>query len=131
MKTEKLKEILTWIRSTDLVEVSFREGATNFSLATTDAPPAEVAPLVFPARFTPVCADAVGVFQWNAPGKARTAEEGKPIAQDGVLGLIETAPGKTTPVKAPCAGSVSRVMVESGDAVQYGQPLFFLEPTAA
>ena len=45
-----------------------------------------------------------------------------------LLGQVETAPGKSTPVTAPCAGRVSKVFIEAGAPAEYGQALLFLEP---
>ncbi len=127
MATEQLKDVLDWMRRTDLVEISYRSEGRGFSLSTAENAAQPHYPLPA-ARFTPVCSPAVGLFQWNAPGRARAADEGSPVAEDEVLGLIEVAPGKTTPVKAPCAGKLARVFAESGKAVEYGQPLFFIAP---
>ena len=127
MGTEQVKDVLDWMRRTDLVEVSYREGGRGFSLSTAAAVSEPNYPLPA-ARFTPVCSPAVGIFQWSEPGRARAAEEGAPVAEGDVLGLIESAPGKQVPIKAPCAGKLARVFAEAGKAAEYGQPLFFIAP---
>lgn len=126
MNTESLKDILAWIRTTDLVEVSYEGKAGRFSLASAQgsAPP----PPIAAPRFVPAAAPAVGVFQWNELGKPRQAEEKSNVAEGAVLGVIETTKGKFTPVKSPCAGVLSRILIEAGQAVEYSQPLFFIEP---
>lgn len=129
MNTAEIEQILSWLKGTDLVEVGFRQGAKGFSLATPQAQPEHHYPAAT-SRFAPVCAPAVGIFQWSQPGRPKTAEEGAEIAAGQPLGLIETGKGKSTPVTAPSAGRLSRVMVDSGAAVEYGQPLFFIEPAA-
>ena len=125
MNTEKIQEVLGWLRGTDLVEVQYRSQGVGFSLSTSEgAPP----PVPAPAnRFTPVCSPAVGLFQWSEPGKPRVAEEGRSVEAGQTLGLVETAKDRTTPVKAPTAGRIARVFAEAGAPVEYGQPLFFLE----
>lgn len=127
MNTEELQGVLSWIKTTDLVEISYKNGEKGFTLASAQ-PQAQPSYPVVASRFVPVIAPAVGLFQWNAPGKARTVEEGREVAEGEALGLVEQARGKSSPVKAPCAGRVARVMVEGGAAVEYGQPLLFLEP---
>lgn len=127
MKTDQLRDVLSWIKTTDLVEVSFKQGDDGFSLSSAESPAAHAYP-VAASRFSPVCAPCVGLFQWNAPGKARAHEEGAEVAEGDLLGLIETVKGKGTPVKAPAAGRLARVMIDGGAAVEYGQPLFFIEP---
>ncbi len=52
---------------------------------------------------------------------------GRQVAEGDLLGLIEGG-GAPRPVKAPCAGVVARVFIEDGAAVEFGQPLLFLEP---
>jgi biotin carboxyl carrier protein len=127
MKTEKLQDVLAWIKTTDLVEVSYKSEGEGFTVATAEAAPVPHYPL--PAsRFQPVTSPAVGVFQWAPLGKARRAEENAEVAEGDALGLVETAKGKTTPVTAPCAGRVARVFIEGGAPVEYGQALLFLEP---
>lgn len=124
---DQVQGVLDWMRQTDLVEIRFRRNGRGFSLSSAEAPAQPSYPLPA-ARFTPVCSPAVGVFQWSAPGRARPAEEGAAVAEGDVLGLVETAPGKTAEVKAPCGGKLTRSFAEAGKAVEYGQPLFFLSP---
>ena len=125
MGTEQVKDVLEWMRRTDLVELSYKSKGQGFSLSTAEAISQPDYPIPT-ARFTPVASPAVGVFQWSEPGRARGAEEGAPVSEGDTLGLIETAPGKTTPVKAPCSGKLARVFAEAGKAAEYGQPLFFI-----
>jgi biotin carboxyl carrier protein len=125
--TQEISEVLSWLKSTDLVEVSYRNGAKGFSLATAEPGAAQNYP-VPSNRFTPVCAPAVGVFQWNEPGRARQAEEGAEVADGQRLGLVETGKGKFSEIKSPSNGRLARVMIDGGAPVDFGQPLFFVEP---
>lgn len=125
MKTAELEEVLAWVRSTDLVEVALKEGGRGFSLATAEGQAAPSIPM--PAgRFTPVLSPAIGIFQWSKLGEARRIEEGAALAAGEPVGLVETAPGKSVPV-ASAGGKVARIFVEGGAAVEFGQPLLFLE----
>jgi len=127
MKTEQLQQVMTWIKSTDLVEVSYKSGDAGFSLATHEPVPQPHYPI--PAsRFQAVTSPAVGVFQWSALGKARQAEEGVEVREGDTLGIVDGGRGQTTPVKAPCGGRIARVFAEGGAPVEYGQALLFLEP---
>ncbi len=127
MKTEQLQDVISWIKTTDLVEVSYKAGETGFSFATHESVPEPHYPI--PAsRFQAVTSPAVGLFQWSALGKARRAEEGVEVNEGDTLGLIEIGRGKSAPVKAPCAGRVARVFIEGGAPTEYGQALLFLEP---
>lgn len=121
---DALKAVTDWMRSTDLAEIAYRKNGKGFALT---AAGAEEAAAALPAgRFSPVASEAVGVFQWSAPGRPRTAEEGAEVAAGDVLGVVETASG-SKPVKAPAAGRVAKILVDAGQAVQYGQPILLLE----
>jgi len=125
VKTAELEEVLGWIRTTDLVEVAFKEGGRGFSLATAEGQSTPSFPL--PAsRFTPILSPAIGIFQWSRLGESRRIEEGVTLAAGEAIGIVETAPGKSVPV-ASAAGRVARIFVEAGAAVEFGQPLLFLE----
>ena len=127
MKTDKLQEVISWLKTTDVVELSYKDGAEGFSLST----PESQAQPHYPApqgRYQPVTAPAVGLFQFGAPGKPRKLNEGAELSEGEEIGRVETAPGKSEAVKSPCAGRVARLFVDAGAAVEYGQPLLFLEP---
>ncbi|MBI5629817.1 MAG: hypothetical protein HY921_02905 [Elusimicrobia bacterium] len=126
MKTDHLKEIISWIKTTDLIEVSFKDGAKGFSFSSAGEAQAPHFPIP-PSRYRPVCAPAVGIFQWSELGRARKAEEGAAVSEGDVLGVIEKGKGAVAQVLSPCAGRVARVMVEGGGPVEYGQPLLFIE----
>lgn len=126
MNTESLKAVLAWIKTTDLVEVAYDGKSGKFSLASAEggAPPP---PLAAP-RYVPVSSPVLGVFHWNELGKPKHAEENASVQEGALLGVIETSKGKFTAIKSPCAGVLTRVLVDAGQAVEYSQPLFFLEP---
>ena len=127
MKTSQLQDVLSWIRTTDLVEVAYRDGSAGFSFAVAEpaAPPAYPAPA---CRFQAVTSPAVGLFRASALGKGRRAEEGSAVAEGAVLGLIDAGAGPQTTVKAPCAGRVAKIFIDDGAPAEYGQVLMFLEP---
>lgn len=128
METKKISAVLDWMKTTDLVEVAYKHGADGFALSTTEAPAAVSGGSMPASRFTPVSSETVGVFQWNEPGKARKAEEGSAVAEGDVLAVIVTGSGASKPVKAPFAGRVAKCFADAGQAVEYGRPLFLLEP---
>ncbi|HEX4047941.1 MAG TPA: biotin/lipoyl-containing protein [Elusimicrobiota bacterium] len=130
MDTKKIGAVLDWMKSTDLVEVAFKRGGDGFALATADAPAPIPGGSMPASRFVPVASESVGVFQWSEPGKARKAEEGAEVAQGDVLGVVVSGAGAPAPVKAPCAGRVAKCFADAGEAVEYGRPLFLLEPKA-
>jgi biotin carboxyl carrier protein len=130
MDTTQIRAVLDWMKSTDLVEVAFKNSGHGFALSTSDAPAAISGGSMPASRFVPVAAESVGVFQWAEPGKARKAEEGTDVAAGDVLGVVVSGAGAAAPVKAPCAGRVAKCFADAGQAVEYGRPLFLLEPRA-
>ena len=124
MSEERIESVLSWMRSTDLVEVQYSNGGESIRLRIRDAEaPVEIPP----AALLPVTAPAVGVFRFVPPGQARAADKGSGVRNGAALGLIETG-GKRVDVCAPAAGKIVRVMVEEGQGVEYGRPLFLIEP---
>ncbi|OGS41084.1 MAG: hypothetical protein A2506_01190 [Elusimicrobia bacterium RIFOXYD12_FULL_66_9] len=128
MDSEQLRPVIDWLKTTDLVEVAFRKNGKGFALTTPDSAPRVAEGVLPPSRFLSVAAEGVGVFQWEEPGKARLAEEGSSVAEGAVLGVLVSGSGASKPVKAPAAGRVAKCFAEAGQAVEYGQPLFLLEP---
>jgi biotin carboxyl carrier protein len=130
MDTKKISAVLDWMKATDLVEVAFKRGGDGFALTTADAPAAISGGAMPASRFVPVASESVGVFQWAEPGKARRAEEGVDVAAGDVLAVVVSGSWAAAPVKAPCAGRVAKCFADAGEAVEYGRPLFLLEPRA-
>ena len=102
MDTAQIRDVLDWMKSTDLVEVAFKRSGRGFALSTADAPAAISGGSMPASRFVPVSAESVGVFQWAAPGKARTTEEGSDVAEgaaapDGGLAMRMPRLGPATP----------------------------------
>ncbi|MHB2026360.1 MAG: acetyl-CoA carboxylase biotin carboxyl carrier protein [Elusimicrobiota bacterium] len=127
MNAAELKDALSWIRETDLVEVLFHERGNGFSLSLPTSPSVVPADPDLSGRCRAVCAPAVGIFQWSRPGRARTAEQGAEIKEGQTLGVIESGTGEIAEIKAPSAGRIARVFIEAGAAVDFGRLLFFIE----
>jgi len=128
METAQIQAVLKWMKSTDLVELAFKRGGQGFALSTAEAPAPIPGGSMPASRFTPVSSESVGVFQWNEPGKARKAEEGVEGAAGDLLGVVVSGSGAAAPVKAPVAGRIAKCFADAGEAVEYGRPLFLLEP---
>jgi acetyl-CoA carboxylase biotin carboxyl carrier protein len=108
------------------------------------APPAASSPLAAPAGAasgppgaavvappvtgTPVTSPSVGLF-WRAPspGAPPFVEIGGPIAQGDTLAIVEVMKLMNY-VTAPVSGTVTAVLPENGEAVEYGQVLVTIDP---
>ena len=75
-----------------------------------------------------VTAPMVGtVFVAAEPGATPFVKAGDRVAEGDTLLLIEAM--KTyNPVKAPQAGTITRILVRDGSPVEYGEELMILEP---
>lgn len=73
-----------------------------------------------------VKAPMVGIFyESSAPGKPPFVEIGKAVRKGDVLCIIE-AMKLMNQIEADVSGTVARILVENGDPVEYGQPLFLI-----
>jgi len=70
----------------------------------------------------------VGTF-YRAPSPDADVfvDTGDPVTEDAVVCIIE-AMKVMNEIKAECDGSVKDILVADGEPVEYGQPLFLVEP---
>lgn len=126
METQKIQEILSWMRGTDLLEVAWKAGEEGVELRLEGAQPAQGAPFPVTALL-PVASPGVGLFHFSEPGKPRVAVEGAPVTEGQVLGQLDTG-AAPIPVFAPAAGRLVKILIDEGRAAEYGQPLFLIAP---
>jgi acetyl-CoA carboxylase biotin carboxyl carrier protein len=89
-----------------------------------------VAAAVVPVAPTLVTVEApmVGTFyRASSPTAEPFVQEGDQVKAGQVLCIIE-AMKLMNEIESRAAGRVSKILVENGQAVEYGQPLFLLEP---
>jgi biotin carboxyl carrier protein len=73
-------------------------------------------------RLDALKADLVGIFRFSRP----TPVEGEILEGDRELGYVE-ALGIRNPVHSLGAGRIATIAAADGAAVEYGQPLFFID----
>ncbi|MGG5888215.1 acetyl-CoA carboxylase biotin carboxyl carrier protein [Falsiroseomonas sp. HC035] len=143
---DAIRELAKILRETDLTEIELVEKDSRIRVArqvTVQAVahvPATAAPAAVPAPLAVVSAaeaDAahpglvtspmVGVAYLSPePGAAAFVTLGAKVAQGQTLMLIEAM--KTfNQIRAPRAGTVTRILVEGGSPVEYGEPLMIIE----
>ena len=89
------------------------------------APAAEAAPAAPTGHV--VKSPMVGTFYRSAsPGSKPFAEVGAPIKEGEPICIIE-AMKIMNEIEADMSGTVTKILVENGQAVEYGQPLFIVE----
>jgi len=143
-----IRELAKILRETDLTEIELVESDSRIRVARqitvqamaqvaaapAAAPAALAAPL--PSATAPeaegphpgaVTSPMVGVaYLAPEPGAAPFITTGSRVAQGQTLLLIEAM--KTfNQIRAPKAGTVTRILIESGSPVEYGEPLLVIE----
>ena len=98
-------------------------------LAAAPAPAAAAAPEAAPAKQgTPYTSPMVGTF-YSAPSPDADAfvKPGDRIEEDTTVVCIIEAMKVMNEIKAEQSGEILEVLVENGEAVEFGQPLFLLK----
>ena len=146
MDIRKVKKLIEMLEASEIDEIEIQEGEESVRISRSRAAP-EPAPAVVrsvepprpPAEApAPELADAtepeenivkapmVGIFyESQAPGKPSFVELGQAVKEGDVLCIIE-AMKIMNQVEAERGGVISKIMVENGEPVEYGQPLFII-----
>ena len=156
MDLRKIKKLIDLLEESNLAEIEIKEGEESVRLARTPkgsvamaapviqhmpAAPAPVMPMHGPteaasggvpkaaADLPPghiVRAPMVGTFYASpAPDKPPFVTQGQAVKQGETLGIIE-AMKMFNPIEADVAGTVVKVLVESGQPIEFDQPLFVI-----
>ena len=154
MDIRKVKKLIELLEESGVAEIEIHEGEESVRISRGQASayaPAQVVHQVPPAP-APAAAPAageqtfaaskendepevvgdivkapmVGIFyEATAPGKPSFVELGQAVKKGDVLCIIE-AMKIMNQVESEYNGVVSKIMVENGDPVEYGQPLFVI-----
>ena len=139
---EQVRAIIALAAEADLAEltveseglkVSVKRGAHAPAPARAGANPAHqelAAPDVLQNHFQPITAPMVGTF-YRAPNPDAPpfVEEGDEVHPGQTVCIIE-AMKLFNEIQAEVRGRVSQVLAENGTPVEYGQPLFLIDPSA-
>jgi acetyl-CoA carboxylase biotin carboxyl carrier protein len=104
--------------------------APSSTLAAAPVPQAEAKPVPssIPAGLVAVTAPMVGKFySAPAPSDPPYVEVGSKVVAGATVGLIEVMKVFAS-IKTETAGVIERILVSSGEFVEFGQPLFLLRP---
>jgi acetyl-CoA carboxylase biotin carboxyl carrier protein len=151
MDIRKLRKLIELVQDSDILEVEIREGdamvrltrrSAALAIAPTTAPPASLpATAEQPApptdfaeseeETTPpghrVTSPMVGTFyRAPSPGAKPFVEEGQRVDVGQTLCIIE-AMKMLNQIEADEAGVIAAILVENGQPVEYGQPLFVVQ----
>ena len=148
MDIRKLKKLIELLEGSGLAEIEINEGddsvrISRFSTASPPpavaapvaAPPATVAPVVAtedqvmppPPEGHSMTAPMVGTYySAPAPGAKSFVQVGSEVQVGDVLCIIE-AMKMMNQIEADQSGRVVSILVENGEPVEFGQPLFIIE----
>ncbi len=150
---EKISALLAMMKENDIVELELEEGDFSVALRKQGAfaaamqpmaapmpmmqamPAAAAAPAAAPVPAPAAAADPgvgqikspiVGTFyRAPSPEMAAFVQEGDTVKKDTVVCIIE-AMKIMNEIRAEADGKIEKVLVESGEPVEYGQPLFLI-----
>jgi acetyl-CoA carboxylase biotin carboxyl carrier protein len=155
---DRLQQLVELMEKHDLREVKLKKGEEQWFLrrgpqevlqalpmaaapfmaaSAAAAPPAAAANAAPAASAVPAAANdglvdikspMVGTFyRASSPDDPPFAKEGDKVSPDSVVCLVE-AMKFFNQIKAECSGTIAKVLVKDGDAVEFGQTLFKVKP---
>lgn len=150
MDLRKLKKLIDLVQESGISELEVTEGEEKVRIAkhaaaapaTYYAPPPPAAPAAASAPTSPVPAaegasalpdghvvksPMVGTFyRAGAPGAKPLVEVGQSVSEGDRLCIIE-AMKLMNEIEADASGVIKAILVENGEPVEYGQPLFIID----
>jgi len=148
MDLRKLKTLIELVETSGIAELELQEGEERVRITRTvsqaqtpvmfHAAPAPVAPIAVPAAAAEaalpsapeghaVKSPMVGTFYRSAsPGAPPFVEIGDTVAQGDTLCIVE-AMKLMNEIESDASGTIKAILVENGQAVEFGQPLFIIE----
>jgi acetyl-CoA carboxylase biotin carboxyl carrier protein len=152
----KLKELVRLMTASDLTELDLQDKDEQVTIRRASP---QVAPQVIHAapviHQAPVAAPAAAPAPSAAPAAAPAADEGLVAIESPMVGTYYASPSPDKPpfvsvggqvgpnsvvclveamkifneIKAERSGTIVKVLVQSGQAVEFGQPLFMIKPS--
>jgi acetyl-CoA carboxylase biotin carboxyl carrier protein len=154
MSLDRIRELLKLMKDHDLVELELTEKDFGVKLKKPSAPAAPVVlhaphaahaphpahppaaagahaaakPAGADADLVPIKSPIVGTFyRAPSPDSQPFVQVGGKVVKDTVVCIVE-AMKIMNEIKAGMAGTVEKLLVENGEAVEFGQPLFLVRP---
>ena len=148
MDLRKLKTLIDLVETSGIAELEIQEGEERVRITRASAhapqpmmfhappqlpssPPVAIAPVPEPVAAPveeghAVKSPMVGTFYRSAsPGAAPFVEVGDTVAQGDTLCIVE-AMKLMNEIEADADGTIKAILVENGQAVEFGQPLFLI-----
>ena len=155
MKLDQITELINLMKDNDLTELEIVEGETRIALKRGGAPPVMAAPgargvnginpelpvassaaakeadtAAIPAtpNYLKIVSPIVGsYYPAPSPSAEPFVEVGGKVDEESVVCIIE-AMKVMNEIKSGVKGTIRKILVDNGSAVEFGQPLFLVEP---
>ena len=146
MELDEIKNLIELLQDTDITELLIeREGSKiklkrEKFLSSFEAVPSVVKPdaaevhslknqNVEDAKLATITSPIVGIYySATSPEAPAFVEVGSYVKKGQVLCIVE-AMKLMNEIESDTEGTVAKMLVENGQAVEYGEPLFFIEPS--
>lgn len=147
MDTRKIKALIALLEESDVTEIEIHEGEESVRISrhkqVVAAPAVAAMPAAVPAAPVAVAAAAeaapakhsghevtapmVGTFyRSSSPGAKPFAEIGQQVNEGDTVCIIE-AMKMLNQIESDKSGKIAAILVENGQPIEYGQPLFVIE----
>ena len=145
MDIRKIKKLIEIIEESDIAEFEITEGEESVRISRYSANAVVAAPVVAAPGAAPVVSESqqqpaaddyaghvvkspmVGTFYASAsPGSKVFVNVGQRVSEGETLCIIE-AMKILNQIEAEASGTITKILVENAQAVEYGQPLFVIE----
>ncbi|MCX7108304.1 MAG: acetyl-CoA carboxylase biotin carboxyl carrier protein [Methylococcales bacterium] len=145
MDIRKIKKLIEILEESDIAEIEIKEGEEAIRISRYSAAPAPIAYAQVPSAPAPLLVAAaptvveekitghvvkspmVGTFYRSAsPGTKVFVEVGQSVMAGDTLCIIE-AMKILNQIEADKSGTITKILVENAEPVEYGQPLFIIE----
>ncbi len=148
MDLRKLKTLIDLVAESDIAELEVTEGESKVRIVKSGAAPQNqvvmmqpqahpqaALPAVAPQAVTPAIVEPQGhvvkspmvgtFYRSSAPGSGAFVEVGSPVKEGQTLCIIE-AMKLLNEIDADASGVIKQILVENGQPVEFGQPLFVI-----
>ena len=125
MKMEEILKLIEAVSASELTDFKYEENGTKLNLKK-EQQKVEIiqSPGVVPVTGTVTAGLQTAEILQNPGNEAdHTQEEHQEVIKEQTLGIIE-AMKLMNEIESECAGTVAEVLVENGEPVEYGQPIF-------
>jgi len=144
MNLDEIKQLMELLKDTDITELQIEKDGEKlkikrerfmsaFEVAQSERKetPSEIKEEIEePHKLATITSPIVGIFHRSpAPEAPPFVEFGSPVKKGQVLCIVE-AMKLMNEIESDVDGVIAKILVENGQPVEYGEPLFLIEPSS-